>query len=127
MKATTPKSKYFLVDAREFQNRKYDAYVLVLVDLPKDHLIRFLASEMELPPDLKPLVSPLKIIDVGVLGFAYRQDVETKGKLYRAGEWLVDPERPGRKLVQLKVDNYGFPINELRTSNEDWDTLVSRL
>ena len=127
VKATAPKSKYFLVDAREFQNRKYDAYVLVLVNLPKDHVIRFLADRMELPPDLKPLVSPLKTIDTDILGFTYREDIETKGELYKAGEWLVDSENPRKRLVQLKVDNYGFPISKLRTSNEDWDALVSKL
>ncbi|MEM3665687.1 MAG: hypothetical protein QW222_01240 [Candidatus Bathyarchaeia archaeon] len=127
VKATTPKSKYFLVDAREFQNRRYDAYVLVLVNLPKDHIIRFIADKMELPPDLKPLLTPLDKIDVDILGFTYRKDIETKGELYKAGEWLVDPENPKRKLVQLKVDNYGFPINELRTSHEDWNILASKL
>jgi len=127
VKATTPKSKYFLVDAREFQNRRYDAYVLVLVNLPKDHIVRFIADKMELPLDLKPLITPLKTIDVDILGFAYRKDIETEGRLYKAGEWLVDPENPKKRLVQLKVDNYGFPVNKLRTSREDWDTLVSLL
>jgi len=127
VKATTPKSKYLLVDSREFQNRRYDAYVLVLVDLPKDHLVRFVANKMELPPDLKKLVTPLNTIDVNILGFAYRGDIETRGKLYKAGEWLVDPKNPMRKLVQLKVDNYGLPITELRVSDRDWDALASKL
>ncbi|MEM3629320.1 MAG: hypothetical protein QXE06_08145 [Candidatus Bathyarchaeia archaeon] len=127
VKATTPKSKYFLVDAREFQNRRYDAYVLVLVNLPKDHVVRFIADRMELPPDLKPLIPPLKTIDIDILGFTYRKDVETEGKLYKAGEWLVDPENPRKRLVQLKVDNYGFPIDKLRASKEDWNALVSKL
>jgi len=127
VKATTPKSKYFLVDSREFQNRRYDAYVLVLVDLPKDHLVRFIADKIELPPDLKKLVTPLNTIDVNILGFAYREDIETRGNLYRAGESLADPENPKRKLVQLKVDNYGFPITELRTGDRDWDDLANKL
>ena len=127
VKATTPKSKYFLVESREFQNRRYDAYVLVLVDLPKDHLVRFIANKIELPPDLKKLVTPLNTIDVNILGFAYREDVETRGNLYKAGDWLADPDNPKRKLVQLKVDNYGFPITELRASGQDWDALASKL
>ena len=127
VKATTPKSKYFLVDSREFQNRRYDAYVLVLVDLPKDHLVRFIADKIELPPDLKKLVTPLNTIDVNILGFAYREDIETRGKLYKAGEWLADPENPKRKLVQLKVDNYGLPITELRAGDRDWDALANKL
>ena len=127
VKATTPKSKYLLVDSREFQNRRYDAYVLVLVDLPKDHLVRFIADKIELPPDLKKLVTPLNTIDVNILGFAYRGDIETRGKLYKAGEWLPDPENPKKKLVQLKVDNYGLPITEVRTGDQDWDALADKL
>lgn len=94
VKATTPTSKWFLVDAREFQNRRYDVYVLVLVDLPEDHIIRFTADKIGLPPDLKPLIRPLSAIDADILGFAYREDVEAKGRLYRAGEYLADPGRP---------------------------------
>ncbi|MEM4482137.1 MAG: hypothetical protein QXV04_05390 [Desulfurococcaceae archaeon] len=127
VKATTSKSKYFLVDAREFQNRKYDVYVLVLVDLPKDHIIRFIANKIELPPDLKPLITPLETIDVNILGFTYREDLEREGKLYKAGEWLMDPEDHRRRFVQLKVDNYGFPISKLRTTQEDWNALASEL
>ncbi len=127
VKATTPKSKYFLVDAREFQNRRYDAYVLVLVNLPKDHIVRFIADKMELPSDLKLLITPLKTIDVDILGFTYRKDIEMGGKLYKAGEWLVDPENPRKRLVQLKVDNYGLPVSKLRTGEEEWSDLVSKL
>jgi len=127
VKATTPRSKYLLVDSLEFQNRRYDAYVLVAVNLPKDHLVRFVAEKMGLPPDLRELITPLNTIDVNILGFAYRGDIETRGKLYKAGEWLVDPKNPKRKLVQLKVDNYGLLITELRTSDRDWDALVNKL
>jgi hypothetical protein len=127
VKATTPKSKYFLVDAREFENRKYDVYVLVLVNLPKDHVMRFLAGSIDLPDDLKRYVNPLQLIDTDILGFVYRSDVERKGRLFKAGEHLLDPENPKRKLVQLKADNLGFPTTELRQKDADWDNLVSRL
>ncbi|MCC6014674.1 MAG: hypothetical protein LM564_03100 [Desulfurococcaceae archaeon] len=127
VKSTTPESKYLLIDAREFESRRYDAYVLVLVDLPRDHLVRFLADRIELPPDLRQAVAPLSSIEAVVAGFAYREDVETRGRLYRAGERLPDPENPRRKLVQLKVDNYGLPISGLRRDDRDWDDLVSKL
>jgi len=127
VKATTPKSKYLLIDSQEFRSRRYDAYVLVLVDLPKDHLVRFIADRMELPPDLRRLVPPLSAISADILGFAYREDIEARGKLYRAGEWLRDPENPEKKLVQLKVDNYGLSVKELRAGEEDWKALASRL
>jgi hypothetical protein len=127
VKSTTPESKYLLIDAREFESRRYDAYVLVLVDLPRDHLVRFLADRIGLPPDLRQAVAPLSNIEAVVAGFAYREDVETRGRLYRAGERLPDPENPRRKLVQLKVDNYGLPVSSLRRDDRDWDDLVSKL
>ena len=127
VKSTTPESKYLLIDAREFMNRRYDAYVLVLVDLPRDHLVRFLADRFEMPPDLRQVVAPLSSIEAIIAGFAYREDVERRGKLYRAGERLPDPDNPKRKLVQLKVDNYGLLISSLRKDDKDWDELVRKL
>jgi len=127
VKATTPKSKYLLIDAQEFSDRRYDAYVLVFVDLPRDHLIRFLATRMELPADLREAVQPLSSINANVLGFAYRSDIEKKGKTFKAGEWLPDPDNPKRRLIQLKVDNYGLPISSLRSREEDWKKLVEQL
>ena len=131
VKATTPRAKYLLIDAREFENRKYDAYVLVTVDLPKDHLIRYLlpicAHHLDLPEDVLQHIGSLASIEAEILGFAYREDIEERGMLFRAGEWLPDPNNPRRKLVQLKVDNYGLPITLLRKSEEEWQDFVSRL
>jgi len=36
-----------------------------------------------------------------------------------AGSWLPDPDSPGRKLVQLKVGNYGLLIKMLRSSESE--------
>jgi len=127
VKTTSAKSKYLLIDAVEFQNRVYDVYVLVVLDLPRDHLLRFLINRIELPEDLKKRIEPLVHTEAVVAGFAYRKDVEEKGRLYKAGSWLPDPDSPGRKLVQLKVDNYGLPIKMLRSSESDWRELISKL
>jgi len=127
VKATSAKSKYLLIDAVEFQNRVYDAYVLVVLDLPRDHLLRFLINRIELPEDLKKRIEPLAHTEAVVAGFAYRKDVEEKGRLYKAGSWLPNPDSPDRKPVQLKVDNYGLPIKMLRSSESDWRELISKL
>lgn len=127
VKATTPRSKYLLIDAREFENRHYDAYVLVVLDLPRDHLIRFFASQLDLPGDLREKVEPLSSVAAEILGFAYRRDIETRGRLFKRGEWLIDPERPKKRLVLLKVDNYGLAISELRRKEEEWEQLVKIL
>jgi hypothetical protein len=126
VKTTSAKSKYLLIDAVEFQNRVYDAYVLVLLDLPRDHLLRFLINKIELPEDLKKRVEPLARVKAVTAGFVYRKEMEEKGKLYKAG-WLPDPDNPRRKLVRLKVDNYGLPIKMLRSSESDWRELISKL
>jgi hypothetical protein len=44
-----------------------------------------------------------------------------------AGSWLPDPDSPDRKLVQLKVDNYGLLIKMLRSSESNWRELISKL
>jgi len=94
VKTTSAKSKYLLIDAVEFQNRVYDAYVLVVLDLPRDHLLRFLINRIELPEDLKKRIEPLAHTEAVVAGFAYRKDIEKKGRLYKAGSWLPDPDSP---------------------------------
>jgi hypothetical protein len=44
-----------------------------------------------------------------------------------AGSWLLDPDSPDRKLVQLKVGNYGLLIKMLRSSESNWRELISKL
>lgn len=127
IKGTKPTSKYFLVDAREFRNRPYDAYVQVFVYMPSDHLIRAVADLLDLPEDLQQYIKPLREIEAEIVGFCWREDVEKRGNLYKAGTILEDPEKPKKKLVTLKVDNYGFPLTYLRKSYEDWKALVSAL
>jgi len=127
VKTTSLKSKYLLIDAKEFRTRVYDAYVLVMLNLPKDHLLRFLINRIEIPEDLKKHIESLEHIEATIAGFAYRNDVEEKGKLYKAGDWLPDPDKPNRKLVQLKADSYALSINKLRSSEGDWRELVYKL
>jgi hypothetical protein len=124
VKATTPRSKYFLVDLREFENRRYDAYVLMLINLPRDHLIRFFAAHLDLPNDLRERIKPLESLEAEAVGFVYREDIERNGQLFRAGEWLPDPEKPKRRLVKLKVDNYGIPITRLRHTESEWNQFL---
>lgn len=131
VKGTGPRSKYLLIDAQEFKSRRYDVYVLVLVDLPRDHLLGFFADETKLPPDLRKFAESLRSrlakIKAVVRGFAYREDIETRGRLYKAGEKLLDPQNPKKVLTTLKVDNYGLPITQLRDSEQEWRALISRL
>jgi hypothetical protein len=124
VKGTKPTSKYFLVDAREYRNRPYDAYVMVFVDMPSDHLIRAVADLLELPADLKEKIKPLKNIEAKIVGFCWRADLENQGKHYSAGTVLEDPEKPRKKLFTLKVDNIGFPVSNLRKTKSDWRKLA---
>lgn len=127
IKATTPRSKYLLIDAREFKNRRYDAYVLTLVNLPRDHLIRFFSRFVEFPEDLKTRILPLEEIEADFIGFAYRKDIETGGKMFKAGQSLTDPNNPSKTLVRLKVDNYGLPVAQLRRTENEWDELLNSI
>ena len=127
VKGTKPTSKYFLVDAREFNNRPYDAYVMVLVDLPGDHLIRALRDYIPLPDDLKNEIKSLDVVDAKIAGFCWRSDLENEQNFYPSGTVMTDPEKPSRKLFKLKVDNVGFPIRSLRHSYKEWKSLVKAL
>ena len=139
VKKTKPNSRYFLVDEREFQNRRYDAYVSVLVSMPLDHLAAFIA------PRLKDHLDRLKVVgesavetaqkiqdmaadtlsrlEAEMAGFVWRTDLEEEGVIYTAEEGLPHPDHPERKLTDLTVDNRGFPIIQLRNWRSDWESL----
>lgn len=144
VKKTKSNSKYFLVDEREFQNRRYDAYVSVLLSMPLDHLAAFIA------PRLTDYLNKLKIVgetaeeatqkiqematttlsrlEAKMAGFIWRTDLEEKGVIYRAEEGLPDPDHPDRKLTErLTVDNRGLLILQLRNWRSDWEALAGGL
>ena len=144
VKKTKPNSKYFLVDEREFQNRRYDAYVSVLLSMPLNHLAAFIA------PRLTDYLNQLKIsgevseeatrkiqqmaattlsrLEARMAGFVWRADLEEKGVIYRAEWGLPDPDHPERKLTErLTVDNRGLLIVQLRNWRHDWEALAEKL
>lgn len=127
VKGTKPTSKYFLVAEKEFKTRRYDAYVMVLIDMPQDQLIRIAAPSLIIPEKLREIIPDFGKIKAEIAGFSYRKDIEKKGKKYGAGTDLYDPEKPKRKLFTLKVDNRGFPVPNLRSSDKDWDSLAKKI
>ena len=55
IKGTKPSSRWWLISDNEFNSREYDVYILVVIDLPLDHIIRFFKDSLHLEDkDLYP-------------------------------------------------------------------------
>lgn len=128
VKSTKSGSLWAMVDLTEFNNRRYDAYIWVKVDLPLNHLARpiFEAVRSGNLGEIEEMVPALEKVDAEIMGFAYRDDVE-KWREFNRGEAVFDPEKPKRKLFTAKTDNKAVPINELRNSSSEWNELVQKM
>lgn len=128
VKSTKMGSLWAMVDLREFNNRRYDAYVWVKVDLPLNHLARpiFEAVRNGNMREIDRLIPSLEIIDAEVVGLAWREEVES-WREFKKGERVLDPSNPKRKLFTAKTDNKACPIDQLRNSKNDWEELIEKL
>lgn len=128
VKSTKMGSLWAMVDLQEFNNRKYDAYVWVKVDLPLNHLARpiFEAIRNGNMEEVDKLIPSLEIIEAKVIGFAWREEVEN-WREFKKGERVFDPNSPERKLFTAKTNNKACPIYQLRNSKNDWKELIERL
>ncbi len=128
VKSTKIGSLWAMVDLYEFNNRKYDAYVWVKDDLPLNHLARsiFEAIRNGNMEEVDKLIPSLEIIDAEVIGFAWREEVES-WREFRKGEQVFDPNSQKRKLFTPKTDNKACPIYQLRNSKNDWDELIEKI
>jgi hypothetical protein len=84
VKTTLTRSEYLLIEADEFQNCMYNVCVLIVLDMTRDHLLRFLADKIKLPEGLKECIKPFTRVRAFVEGFAYGKEIEEKGKLFKA-------------------------------------------
>lgn len=76
--------------------------------------------------EVDKLIPSLEIIDVEVIGFAWREEVESWRK-FKKGERVFDPNSTKRKLFIAKTDNKACPIYQLRNSKNDWEELTESL
>ena len=128
IKSTKKGSLWAMVDLHEFNNREYNAYAWVKVDLPLNHLARpiFEAVRSRNMKEIEALIPSLKIIGTEVIGFAYREDVESWREINK-GSNVFDPNNPRKKLFTAKTDNKANPAVELRNSKKEWEKLIRKL
>lgn len=128
VKATGKTSKWLLVDQREFDNRFYDAYVAVMVNLPKNHLAEpiYEAIRNGNLEELEDKIPKIRSVEALVAGFAYRKEVAS-GEPFSRGDSVWDPDKPSRILFSAKTNNLGIPLDALRHTKSDWNRLVSKM
>jgi len=128
IKSTKKGSLWAMVDLNEFNNRKYNAYGWVKVDLPLNHLARpiFEAVRNGNMEEVEELIPSLEIICAEVIGFAYREDVENWEEINK-GSNVFDPDNPRKKLFTAKTDNKANSTAKLRNSKKEWEKLIRRL
>jgi hypothetical protein len=127
VKSTKSGSLLAMVDLHEFNNRKYDAYAWVKVDLPLNHLARpiFEAVRNGNVEEIEALIPSLEDVNAEVIGFAYRNDVDKWAEI-KKGDPVVDPNSQ-RRLFIAKTDNKTCPISQLRSPESDWNELIERV
>jgi len=128
VKSTKSGSLWAMIDLQEFNNRKYDAYIWVKVDLPLNHLARpiFEAIRNGNMKEIEALIPSLEVIDSEVIGFAYRDDVD-RWYEFKKGTPVFDPSNPKKRLFDAKTNNKAYPISQLRSSESDWKKLAERI
>ena len=128
VKSMKPASLWAMVDLREFNSRRYDAYVWVKVGLPLNHLARpvFEAVKNRGLTEIESRISSLEQVNAEVAGFAYREEVE-KWRVFRRGEVVPEPARFKKRLFTAKTDNKAAPLSDLRNSDEDWKGPVGKI
>ena len=114
IKTTKIKNVWLAVPEKEFKDpaRASEAYILVRLDLPLNHLARF-QRETPLFERLRDLIPVFEEIPAEVVGYAWRDDF----KHYPNGIPEASIERP----------HYALKSGQLRASMADWNEYIDRL
>ena len=125
--ATSPNSKFLLIERRTFLKTNYDAYVLIFVDLPRDHLIRLALPMLNIKGELKVNIGEIRTIKTEIFGFVWSDEVKKKAKLVKKNSWLRESNKAKSKIFLLRSDNYVLPISLLKRSENEWKKLIDKV
>lgn len=114
VKSTTEKSKWAVVDLREFNNRYCDAYVWAVVFLTQDRLARpiFNAVRNGNLTEIEHLIPSISELNAQIAGFSYREDLSGLKEI-RRGQKVFDPDKPSKALITDKTENKALSIKSL--------------
>jgi len=93
IKATKPSSRWWLISDSEFDSREYDVYILVVIDLPLDHIIRFFKDSLKLDnSELEKAIPDFGTIDAEIKGIVLRDEFKSNTLKFNAGDSVFETE-----------------------------------
>ena len=114
IKATKPSSRWWLVSGSEFSSREYDVYILVVIDLPLDHIIRFFKDSLDLEDeDLQKAIPDFGVIEAEIKGIVWRNEFRDNTLKFNAGDNVFETEIfEERPRITGTVNEVKLPNNE---------------
>lgn len=93
IKGTKPSSRWWLISDNEFNSREYDVYILVVIDLPLDHIIRFFKESLKLEDEeLEKAIPDFGEIEAGIKGIVWRSEFKDNTLQFKAGDSVFETE-----------------------------------
>jgi len=93
IKATKLSSRWWLISDNEFNSREYDVYILAVIDLPLDHIIRFFKDNLELEDkELENAIPDFGEIEAEIKGIVWRNEFKDNSLKFNAGDSVFETE-----------------------------------
>jgi len=93
IKGTKPSSRWWLISDNEFNSREYDVYILVVIDLPLDHIIRFFKDSLKLEDEeLEKAIPDFGETEAGIKGIVWRDEFKSNTLQFKAGDSVFETE-----------------------------------
>jgi hypothetical protein len=120
VKATKSSSRWWLISNNEFNSREYDIYILVIIDLPLDHIIRFFKDNLELKDEeLKKTIPDFGVIEAEIKGIVWRDEFKNNTLAFNPGDSVVETEIFEEKTritganSEKKLENNQFTLSKI--------------
>lgn len=114
IKATKPSSRWWLISDSEFDSREYDVYILVIIDLPLDHIIRFFKESLKLDDkELEKAIPDFGTIDAEIKGIVWRDEFKNNTLKFNAGDSVFETG-----IFEVKTRIIGTAITTQLRNNE---------
>src|SRR3989344_6613153 len=106
IKGTKPSSRWWLISDNEFNSREYDVYILVVIDLPLDHIIRFFKDSLHLEDEeLEEAIPDFGEIEAEIKGIVWRNEFKTNTLQFNAGDSVFETQifEPRPRIIRTAV------------------------
>jgi len=120
IKATKSSSRWWLISNNEFNSREYDIYILAIIDLPLDHIIRFFKDNLELKDEeLKKTIPDFGLIEAKIKGIVWRGEFKNNTLAFNSGDSVFETEIFEEKTritgtkSEKKLENNQFTLSKI--------------